>query len=242
MRKRNFLFAVALITTAASAQFAQTPDTARYQLPPREIVAAFDAPPLPQAILSPSKQVMALTWRRPYPTIAELSQPMLRLAGARINPKNNGPQRATEIYAIAFKKIVDGSEVGVTVPPGANLSNVRFSPDGSHLSFLNRKDNRVELWVADTTTGRAKLLSGTDRLNATMGDPCDWLEDNTALVCELVPVGRGPAPQVPTVPMGPNIQENNGKAAPVATFEAWSRPHRAANTSSYQGSSVRSRT
>jgi len=45
VRKRNFLFAVALIITEAVAQFAQTSDTARYQLPPKEIVAAFDAPP-----------------------------------------------------------------------------------------------------------------------------------------------------------------------------------------------------
>src|SRR6185503_12655358 len=103
VRKRNFVFAAALMITAASAQFAQTPDMARYQMPPREIVTAFDAPPLPQAILSPSKQVMALTWRRPYPMIAELAQPMLRLAGVRINPKNNGPQRAAEIYAITLK-------------------------------------------------------------------------------------------------------------------------------------------
>jgi dipeptidyl aminopeptidase/acylaminoacyl peptidase len=219
VRRRNFAFAAALIITASAVQFAQTTEPTRYLTPPKEIVAAFDAPPLPQAILSPSKQVIALVWRRPYPTIAELAQPMLRLAGARINPKNNGPQRAAEIYAITFKKIADGSEIKVTVPPGANLANVRFSPDGSHLSFLNRKDDRIELWVADTATGRAKLLSGTDRLNATMGDPCDWLEDNATLVCELVPAGRGPAPQEPTVPMGPNIQENNGKAAPAATFE-----------------------
>jgi dipeptidyl aminopeptidase/acylaminoacyl peptidase len=219
LRKTQFAFAVLLLITTTAVVFGQTPDTPRYQLPPKEIVAAFDAPPLPQAILSPTKQVMALTWRRPYPTIAELSQPMLRLAGARINPKNNGPQRATEIYAITLKKIADGSEVKVLLPAGANLSNVRFSPNGSHLSFLNRKDDRIELWVADTATGRAKLLSGTDRLNATMGDPCDWLEDNTTLVCELVPPGRGAAPQEPSVPMGPNIQENNGKAAPAATFE-----------------------
>jgi dipeptidyl aminopeptidase/acylaminoacyl peptidase len=208
-----------MIITASAMQVAQTTDTTRYQLPPKEIVAAFDAPPLPQAILSPSKQVMALVWRRPYPTIAELAQPMLRLAGARINPKNNGPQRATQIYAITFKKIADGSEIKVMVPPKANLSDVRFSPDGSHLSFQNRKDDRIELWVADTATGRAKLLSGTDRLNAAMGDPCDWLADNATLVCELVPAGRGPAPSEPTVPMGPNIQENYGKAAPAATFE-----------------------
>lgn len=219
MRKRNFVFAAALIITASAVQFAQTTEPTRYQMPPKEIVTAFDAPPLPQAILSPSKQVMALTWRRPYPTIAELSQPILRLGGARINSKNNGPQRAAEIYAITFKKIEDGSEVRVTVPPGANLSNVRFSPDGSRLSFLNRKDDRIELWVAETATGRAKLLSGTDRLNATMGDPYDWTEDNTTLICELVPAGRGAAPQEPTVPLGPNIQENDGKPAPAATFE-----------------------
>jgi dipeptidyl aminopeptidase/acylaminoacyl peptidase len=204
---------------SAAVGFGQTPDGARYLMPPKEIVAAFDAPPLPQAILSPSNQVMALTFRKAYPTIAELSQPMLRLAGARVNPRNNGPHRATNIYAITLKKIADGSEIKVVVPPQANLQNVRFSPDGSRLSFQNRKDDRIELWVADTATGRAKLVSGTDRLNATGGDPCDWLHDNATLICELVPAGRGPAPQEPSVPTGPNIQESNGKAAPAATYE-----------------------
>jgi dipeptidyl aminopeptidase/acylaminoacyl peptidase len=219
LRKTNSAFVSLLIILSAAVGFGQTPDGARYLMPPKEIVAAFDAPPLPQAILSPAKQVMALTFRRAYPTIAELSQPMLRLAGARVNPRNNGPHRATEIYAITLKKIADGSEVKVAVPPQANLQNVRFSPDGAHLSFQNRKDDRIELWVADTATGRAKLVSGTDRLNATSGDPCDWLHDNATLICELVPAGRGPAPQEPSVPTGPNIQESNGKAAPAATYE-----------------------
>src|SRR5713226_8264092 len=118
MLRRTLAFASAFIVTASTAQFAQTgQQTApRYQMPPREIVEAFDAPPLPQAILSPSKQVIALTYRRPYPTIAELSQPMLRLAGARVNPKTNGPQRAQNIFGITIKKIADGSEVKVVVP------------------------------------------------------------------------------------------------------------------------------
>ena len=219
MRKRNFAFVAALIITASVAQFGQTTDAPRYLMPPKAIIDAFDAPPMPQAILGPSKQVIALTYRKAYPTIAELSQPMLRLAGARVNPKTNGPHRTALIYAITLKKIADGSEVKVIAPPQANLSNVRFSPDGAHLSFLNTKDDRVELWVADTATGKAKMISGADRLNATTGDPCDWLHDNTTLICELVPVGRGPAPSEPTIPMGPNIQENSGKAAPAATYE-----------------------
>ena len=83
MRKRNFAFAIALIIAASAVLFGQEADASRYLMPPKEIVDAFDAPPLPQAILSPSKQVIALIYRRPYPTIAELSRPMLRLAGLR---------------------------------------------------------------------------------------------------------------------------------------------------------------
>jgi dipeptidyl aminopeptidase/acylaminoacyl peptidase len=219
VHKRKFAFATLLIITTVATAFSQTPEAPRYLMPPKEIVEAFEVQPLPAAMLSPTKQVIALTSRRVYPTIAELSQPVLRLAGARANPKTNGPQRTANIFAITLKKIADGSEVKVTVPPQANLSNLHFSPDGLHLSFLNTKDNGIELWVADTVTGRAKLLSGTDRLNATTGDPCDWLHDNATLICELVPAGRGPAPQDPIVPMGPNIQETSGKAAPAATYE-----------------------
>lgn len=54
--------------------------SAQYLLPPKEVIAAFDAPPLPDALLSPSRRVLALTYRKAQPTIAELSQPMLRLA------------------------------------------------------------------------------------------------------------------------------------------------------------------
>jgi dipeptidyl aminopeptidase/acylaminoacyl peptidase len=203
-----------LALVLAPALFAQSPT---YLLPPKEVIEAFDAPPLPDAILSPSGQVLALTSRKAQPTIAALARPMLRLGGSRINPKTFGPQRTSLIYAIALKRIADGSEVKVTVPPQATLSNVKFSPDGSKLAFLNTKSDGIELWVGDVATGSAKVVS--DRLNATLGDPCDWLRDNVTLVCKLVPAGRGPAPAAPAVPAGPNVQENAGKTAQAATYE-----------------------
>jgi dipeptidyl aminopeptidase/acylaminoacyl peptidase len=209
------LNAAALLICMALAAAAQQ----GYAKPPKEIIDAFDAAPLPTAILSPSKEVVALTYRRAYPSIADLSRPMLRLAGERVNPKTNGPHRTPGMYAISIKQIADGRELKVTVPAQANLSNVRFSPDGTHLSFQNTRADGIELWVAEVATGKAKLLSGTDRLNATIGDPCDWLHDNATLICELVPGARGPAPVEPTVPAGPNIQETSGKAAPAPTFE-----------------------
>jgi dipeptidyl aminopeptidase/acylaminoacyl peptidase len=223
MRKINLGFAAFLLLSAVTFAHAQSADVTRYQLPPKDVVDAFDAQPLPQTILSPSKQMFALQYRHPQPTIAELSQPILRLAGARVNPRNFGPQnngqRRPAIYAITLRKIADGSETKVMLPPQANVSSVHFSPDGSQLSFLNHKDDRIELWIADTATGKARIISGTDRLNATTGDPCDWLRDNKTLICQFVPMGRGPAPVEAAVPAGPNVQETSGKAAPAATYE-----------------------
>src|SRR5260370_42687119 len=68
-------------------------------------------------------------------------------------------------------------------------------------------------------TGAAHVVSESDRINATAGDPCDWLNDNATLICKTVPMDRGPAPAEPTVAPGPNTQENNGKAAPAPTYE-----------------------
>ncbi len=215
----------ARLAQGVAAQVPTASDPAKYVLPPKEIVDLFDAEFLPQTTLSPNRQVVALTKARSYPTIAELSQPMLRLAGSRVNPKTNGPHRAsglpgTGIYSITLKKVADGAEVNVTLPPQARISHVKFSPDGSRLAFLNTKDTAIELWIADGATGSARaVVTGADRINATTGDPCDWLRDNLTMVCELVPAGRGPAPAEPTVPSGPNVQENYGKPAPAPTYE-----------------------
>jgi dipeptidyl aminopeptidase/acylaminoacyl peptidase len=154
------------------------------------------------------------------PTIAELAEPIHRIAGARINPKTNGrQQRGGSVIAITLKSIADGAEKKVSIPPNPNIGDVSFSPDGKRLSFTNTRENGIELWVADTGTGQSKLISAADKLNSTAGDAVDWLKDGVTLLCQLVPSGRGPAPAEPMVPTGPNIQENHGKAAPAATYE-----------------------
>jgi dipeptidyl aminopeptidase/acylaminoacyl peptidase len=219
VRNRNVVCAAALVIATSIVLIAQTGNAPRYQLPPKQVIDAFDTPPLPQSILSPSRKTLALLYRRPYPTIAELSRPMLRLAGARIDLRTNGPHLTTRIYGITLKRISDGAETKVAVPPQPNIGNVHFSPDGTRLSFLNTKQNGIELWVAYVASGRARVVSGLDRLNATGGDPCDWLADNTTIVCQIVPAGRGQPPAEPTVPLGPNVQETQGKSAPAPTYE-----------------------
>ena len=72
MRKAHFAFAALVLLALTALGFGQSGDAPRYQQPPKEIIEAFDAQPLPAAILSPTKQLLALTYRRAYPTIAEL--------------------------------------------------------------------------------------------------------------------------------------------------------------------------
>src|SRR5438132_9131741 len=118
---RFVALAVLILAPALAAQVPSASDPPKYVLPPQNIVEVFDAELLPQTLVSPNHQVVAMTKARAYPTIAELSQPMLRLAGARVNPKANGPHRAsglpgTGIFAITLKKIDGG--------PGITDTNV----------------------------------------------------------------------------------------------------------------------
>ncbi|MGI8785327.1 MAG: prolyl oligopeptidase family serine peptidase [Acidobacteriota bacterium] len=223
MRRRTLALAGALVIVASALPYGQTrpqPATASgYLTPPQAIIDILDAPPTPGVSVGPDRRTVALTYRRSMPTIAELAEPIHRIAGTRINPKTNGPQRGGGITAITLKSIAAGTEVRVAVPPNPNIGGVSFSPDGKRLSFTNTKENGIELWVADTTTGQSRQISGTERINGTGGDPCDWLNDNVTLLCKFVPSGRGPAPAQSAVPTGPNIQENFGKAAPAATSQ-----------------------
>jgi len=159
---------------------------------------------------------MALLERTSMPKIAELAEPMLRLAGSRVNPKTNGPHNPPSVLGITLKKIADGSETKVVLPPNVRLSLPSFSPDGKWLSFMVYRGNGIELWTADIATAKARAITA-----ATVNglDGCSWLQDSSAMLCHFIVTGRGPAPAPPAVPTGPRVQENLGRAAPAATYQ-----------------------
>ena len=219
--RRHRLVAITIVCVTAStwlAAQAQPPAASGYQLPPKAIVDILDAAPPPTAELSPTRDVLALLERASMPSIAELAQPVLRIAGRRINPRTNGPHRAQLSRAISLKSIVDGTEKKVPVPPNAMLSWIGFSADGKRFAFTHQRDNGIELWIGDSASGQAKAVTPAG-LNASLSAPCEWVGDGASLLCAFVPPGRGTAPATPTVPSGPNIQENRAKTAPVRTYQ-----------------------
>ncbi len=221
MRLRTAAAAAAAVLTTVAGLAAQSNQTrSTYLAPPRAVSAILDTAPAPSVVVSPDGKVLALTHRESLPTIAELSRPILRLGGARINPKTNAVQQRTgRAHAITLVTIADGGERTIALPASINISAAAFSPDGSKLAFVNTRENGQELWIADVAAGRAAVVTPADRLNGATGAPCDWLGDSKTLLCKVVPAGRGPAPAPPAVPAGPNVQENHGEAAPAPTTQ-----------------------
>jgi dipeptidyl aminopeptidase/acylaminoacyl peptidase len=204
-----------------------------YQKPPKEVLDVLNAAETPQLSLSPAKDVALLYNIVRYPPIAELSQPMLRLAGVRINPATNGPHNPQRVTNLVLKRITDGKEIKVVLPTGAKpgfpstgtlLSPPSWAPDGKHFAFMNTTSNGIELLLGDSASGAVKTIPGV-RLNAAIGGGfqgggiLQWMPDSKTLLCKTVPAGRGNPPAEPRVPAGPNVQENFGRAAPAPTFQ-----------------------
>src|SRR5215472_10757684 len=116
---RKLLIAASLLSAAVAQE--------AYKKPPKEILDVLNAPATPHESLSPSRDVLILRETLSYPPIADVAQPMLRLAGLRINPKTNGPHTETYAVRLTLKKIADGVETKVVLPPAPRISSLAWS-------------------------------------------------------------------------------------------------------------------
>ena len=207
--KRLFLL-LSVILFAGSA-FGQ------YQKPPKEIEDVLNAPAIPFTSVSPSKDRIALFEPVRYPPIAELAQPMLRLAGLRINPNTNGQHRQTYSVKMWLKNIADGSEKTVALPPNAQIFSPTWSPDGRYVALGNITPGGIELLIVETASAKASVVKNV-MVNSAFGG-FDWI-DNKSLIVNTVPKARPTAPAYQNiVPNSPSIQETAGKSGVVQTFQ-----------------------
>jgi dipeptidyl aminopeptidase/acylaminoacyl peptidase len=207
---------IAIVSLLAAAL--ALPAELTYQKPPREILDVLNAPRPPLISVSPSHDYAMLMQPLRYPPIAEVAQPLLRLAGLRIDIHSNGPHLPFYCTAFTVKRLSDASDIPVAAPPDAKLGAPLWSPDGKQFAFTNTTANGIELWIGDTATGRTRRIAGV-RLNAVMGAPIAWLADNRTLLLRTVPEHRGDPPAEAAAPTGPHVQESSGRSGPVATYE-----------------------
>jgi dipeptidyl aminopeptidase/acylaminoacyl peptidase len=191
-----------------------------YQQPSADLVQLADAALPPAVLPGPNDETVLLADTPPLLPIAEVAQTELKLGGLRFNPENHAETRAVYFSALRFLDTATGQARPVTgIPAGGRVRQPEWSPDGRLVALTVAFPTRVELWVAERATGKARRVSNRP-LNAAFPSPaCQWLSDSRSLACRTLPAQRTPPPTRRAVPAGPLVEENLGTKTPAPTFQ-----------------------
>ncbi|MFT7424368.1 MAG: hypothetical protein ACI9O5_000301, partial [Algoriphagus sp.] len=219
--KRVILIIISILGTFYQQGIAQT----TYQTPPKAIADLVNAPITPSVSFSKNGDWMMLLERADNPSIEELSQPELRIAGLRINPATSGPSRGRGVENVKIKMTLGGEEIQIKgLPANPSMGGFALSKDEKFLAFTQTEANGISLWVVDMTSFEAKKLTDAI-LNEVYGDAMAWTAKNEIIIKAVNP-NRGNIPQKPSAPAGPIIQESTGEASPNRTYQdLLSNPH-----------------
>jgi dipeptidyl aminopeptidase/acylaminoacyl peptidase len=210
--KRISLLLLAALWLGAHAQ------DAGYQMPPPAIADLLLAKPTPSPSVDDKGEWMILSQFNSYPSVEELAQPELKIAGLRLNPNNFGPSRRTYVSAYTLRSLSSLQDFAIAGLP-ANLlgSNLSWSPNYKKAAFTHTSNNAIDLYVIDIATKKATKIN-KQPLNAVLGSPYAWISDE-ALVYKAITKPASAAPPKPLKPKGPTVQQSIGKAAPSPTFQ-----------------------
>lgn len=187
-----------------------------WKSPDEDIMKILHAPQMPRVSISPKRTHMLLSDPIIYPTLSELAGPMLKLAGTRVNPKNNyyhGRHGGTSPRLLTIK---DGATVDLNIPEGAELMSTSWTADGQRFAMSVGFEDRIELWMGDIS-GKVEKVPNMI-LNPLMDQAMKWFPDQEKLLVRRIP-DRGEAPQKSAMPKGPKILEDAGATA-RSTYEA----------------------
>ena len=191
-----------------------------FQVPPASILELVDIERAPLVSVDSKKEQMLFFYRDAFKTLSDLSQPELRLAGLRINPKTNISSTTSFFNDIKYKKLNSQALQQIAdLPADARITHTLFSPDETKLAFTNTTDKGVELWVIDLNTLQATKLTSPS-LNANTGSPFSWFSNSKSLLVKILPNDRpeliNPEEALPT---GPIVTTSDGQISQNRTYQ-----------------------
>src|SRR5271169_7241747 len=156
-----------------------------YDKPPKNILDVMRAPSPPIPDVSPTQDTILLVSWQDYPSISRVATPFLRLAGARVEPKNHSKHDTPGGYGITpcatgFELVhvggraADGAQIHVALPAGACPGEPLWAADGKRFAFVNIATESVELWIGDAKTGEVRRVPGVG-LNPMFDDEMRWM-------------------------------------------------------------------
>jgi dipeptidyl aminopeptidase/acylaminoacyl peptidase len=211
---------VILITLLGLSLFANAQENLTFQKPSAEILALADYERAPTVTMDSKKEYMLLSYRDTYKSLSDLYQEEMRLGGLRINPVTNIASTITYINKLNIRKIAASDEIQVTgLPQNPRISYISMSPNEKKIAFTHTADKGVELWVLDVETARAERLTEAV-VNANLGNPISWLNDNENLLVKLLPKNRVALIDTKKdLPKGPTVSTSDGSISQNPTFQ-----------------------
>lgn len=200
----------------AGAVRAQQAATTAWQRPPDAIVRLVEAPPPPEASLSPQRTWLVLTTREALPGLDIVARPHEKLAGLRIDPDTRGPQLGARVMGVGLRAMATGTEQAIVMPAG-HWSGPFWSADDRAFALVRAASGGAELWVADPASAPPVRIDGV-KLATALGGGVSWLPDQRRLLVRLCV--DADAPGRPRLPAGPQVQQTTkGQRAQVRTYQ-----------------------
>jgi dipeptidyl aminopeptidase/acylaminoacyl peptidase len=201
-----------------------------YKQPPAEIVRAIDFPPPPLLVQSPDRTRGVEVHYDAHPPISMLARPFLRLAGLRVDPERHARRRTGRVHALTVLPF-DGSPATPVEVPGewSSLGVPVWSDDATRFAFGADQETGTVLYFSGIQGGEAQpvplpplndVIAASALLGMLLGvtgAPVRWWGDQ--VIAWTVPDGRAEVPARPAVPVGPVIEETEGKSSQMATFQ-----------------------
>ena len=215
MKKTFISLCIVLLGLSTNAQL-----DLEYQIPPKEIMELADIKLPPVVSMTEDANYAVLRYRNQYKSIEELSETELRLGGLRINPLTNISSREIYYSDIAILDVKNGKENYVNgLPENPRLSNFIWSPNQKMMAFTNTTKKGVELWILDIAKAEIKKIT-EDKINANIGTPFEWLQDNKSLLVKFLPEDKKALiNESEAIPTGPTVSINEGQKAQNRTYQ-----------------------
>ncbi len=198
--------AIMMSTTIAAEEFSI------YKIPPAPLQLIVEQRRAPLVNLSPRRDLAVMVTTPTLPSIREVAQPELKLAGLRINPRTYSQSRFSFGEDLWLLEIETQKEIRINgLPKKLKLADIAWSPDQRSLAFTHINDVNadmaaVELWVINVASKSTRKIS-TAALNTVYGRGFIWMPNSQSLLVRLRPVGQAAAPVLTIIPAGPNTQD-----------------------------------
>jgi dipeptidyl aminopeptidase/acylaminoacyl peptidase len=175
------------------------------------------AKPIPSASVDDAGKWMLLMERNTFPSVSELAEPELRIAGLRINPNNFAQSRMITLAGMSLKDLNTLQEYAIKgLPSNLRANSIQWSPSQDKIAFTNLTYDKVDLYVIDIASFTASRINQLP-LNIITGGAFAWIDDDS-LVYKAT-ISNPVKPENPLAPTGPVIQESLGKKAAARTYQ-----------------------